>query len=126
MLSRRELIHRTALTTAALELPSCAANADVRSVVSQYPVGALEPVPVVRPRLNWRRFIHSRLAVAERCGAGTGRCTTALGYTDSISYRGVGEEDYVRLSLARGFPYYVDHAAVKGILYLDKDVQKSI
>src|SRR5262249_46560072 len=37
--------------------------------------------------------------------------------------RGADEEETVRLSLKRGFPYYVDHAAGKGILFLPKEVQ---
>lgn len=35
--------------------------------------------------------------------------------------RGYGKEDLVRFSLAENLPYYVDHAADKGILYLTKD-----
>ncbi len=125
MVSRREFIQRTALTTAALALPSCAATADVQSVVSQYPVGALESVPVIRPRPEWRQFIilvwqwqndvRRDVALYDRAGL----------HGFHID-RGVGEEESVRLSLARKFPYYVDHAAGKGILYLYKDVQKSI
>jgi len=125
MLTRRDFLHRTALTTAALALPGCAETADVQSVVSEYPVGALEPVPLIGQRPEWRRFIilvwqwqnDVRLdgALYDRAGL----------HGFHID-RGVGEEEYVRLSLARRFPYYVDHAAGKGILYLYKDVQKSI
>src|SRR5512137_1635536 len=125
MLTRRDFLQRTALTTAALALPSCASTADVQSVVSQYPVGALESVPVIRPRPEWRQFtilvwqwqndVRRDVALYDRAGL----------HGFHID-RGVGEEEYVRLSLARKFPYYVDHAAGKGILYLYKDVQKSI
>jgi hypothetical protein len=40
--------------------------------------------------------------------------------------RGAGEDDLVRLSLKRGFPYYVDHAAGKGILYLSSALRPNV
>ncbi|HXA94661.1 MAG TPA: twin-arginine translocation signal domain-containing protein, partial [Candidatus Dormibacteraeota bacterium] len=57
MLTRRDFLHRSALATAALALPACTKTVDVQSVVKDYPVGALEPVPVIRQRPEWTRFI---------------------------------------------------------------------
>jgi hypothetical protein len=125
MLTRRDFLQRTALATAALALPACAETTDVQSVVSEYPVGALESVPVIGQRPEWREFIILVWQWQNDVRA-DGALYERAGLHGFHIDRGVGEEEYVRLSLARKFPYYVDHAAGKGILYLYKDVQAGI
>jgi hypothetical protein len=125
MLTRRDFLQRTALTTAALTLPACAETAKVQSVVSEYPVGALESVPVIRQRPEWRQFI-ILVWQWENDVRVDGALYDRAGLHGFHIDRGAGKEEYVRLSLARQFSYYVDHAAGKGILFLDKDVQASI
>jgi len=125
MLTRRDFLQRSALATAALALPACAETVDVQSVVKDYPVGALEPVPVIRQRPEWTRFIILVWQFQNDVRV-DGALYDRAGLHGFHIDRGAGAEEYVRLSLARGFPYYVDHAAGKGILYLHKDVQASI
>ena len=125
MLTRRDFLQRTALATAALALPACAETTDVQSVVGEYPVGALESVPVIGQRPEWREFIILVWQWQNDVRA-DGALYERAGLHGFHIDRGVGEEEYVRLSLARKFPYYVDHAAGKGILYLYKDVQAGI
>jgi hypothetical protein len=94
-------------------------------VGNRHPVGTLEPVPVIRQRSEWRSFVilvwqyhtdvRRDLALYRRAGL----------HGFHIDW-GAGKEDYVRLSLSQGLPYYVDHAAGKGVLYLDKPVQAAI
>ncbi len=84
---------------------------------ADYPVGPLEPVPAIRQRPEWTRFtilvwqwqndVRRDLALYEQAGL----------HAFHID-RGAGEDDLVRWSLKQRFPYYVDHAAGKGILYL--------
>jgi hypothetical protein len=125
MLTRRDFLHRSALATAALALPACTKTVDVQSVVKDYPVGALEPVPVIRQRPEWTRFIILVWQFQNDVRV-DGALYDRAGLHGFHIDRGADAEEYVRLSLARGFPYYVDHAAGKGILYLYKDVQASI
>jgi len=68
---------------------------------------------------------HFCLAVAKRRAHGLGTLCARRLHAFHID-GGVGEEEKVRLSLARQLPYYVDHAAGKGILYLRKDVQRRV
>jgi hypothetical protein len=121
------LLQRTALAAAALALPTaCAGAPDVPSTLRRsYPVGDLEAVPVLRQRPEWRQFIilvWQWQTDVRRDGA----LYDLAGLHGFHIDRGVGEEESVRLSLDRHFPYYVDHAAGKGILYLYKAVQASI
>lgn len=126
-LSRRELLQRTALAAAALALPAaCAGESDVSSALRRsYPVGALEAVPVLRQRPEWREFIILvwQWQTDVRRDAALYDLAGLHGFHID---RGVGEEESVRLSRDRHFPYYVDHAAGKGVLYLYKPVQASI
>lgn len=95
------------------------------AVASGYPVGPLEPLPVIRQRAEWQQFTilvwqykndaRRDFALYERAGL--------RGFHID---RGAGEEERVRFSLEKKFPYYVDHAAGKGILFLQKDVQQKI
>src|SRR5215470_13630884 len=121
MPTRREFLEWSALT-AALALPaatSLAAEADSQ------PVGPLTPVPFVRQRPEWRSFIILvwQWQTDVRRDAALYDLAGLRGF--HIDY-GAGEDDVVRFSLSRMFPYYVDHAAGKGILYLAKDVQAAI
>jgi len=125
-LTRREFLESAALLAAALALPAgIVETADVDSVVSNYPVGELEPVPVIRQRAEWKQFIilvWQHQNDVRRDGA----LYDLAGLHGFHIDRGLGEDEKVRLSLERKFPYYVDHAAGKGILYLQKDLQASI
>jgi hypothetical protein len=125
-LTRREFLEGSALAVAALVLPAARAETTDRPpAAGHYPVGELEPVAVVGQRPEWKRFI---ILVwqwqndVRRDGALYDRGGLHGFHID----RGVGEEERVRLSWARKFPYYVDHAAGKGILYLHKEVQAAI
>src|SRR5262245_44116122 len=89
------------------------------------PTGRLVPVPVIRQRAEWNRFIilvwQFKHDVRE-----DEALYDAAGLHGFHIDRGKDEEDRVRFSLRRGFPYYVDHAAGKGILYLHKEVQPTV
>ena len=126
-LTRRELLERTALAAAALALPATSAAAtDPPSALSRsYPVGDLESVPVIRQRPEWRQFI-ILVWQWQNDVRQDGALYDLAGLHGFHIDRGLGEEERVRLSLDRKFPYYVDHAAGKGILYLQKSVQASI
>ncbi|HUK42788.1 MAG TPA: alpha-amylase family protein, partial [Candidatus Acidoferrales bacterium] len=124
--TRRQFLESAAIAAAALALPSrFTLGAERNSAASAYPVGALEPVPVIRQRSEWKQFIifvWQWQNDVRRDGA----LYNAAGLHGFHIDRGLGEDEKVRLSLERKFPYYVDHAAGKGILYLQKDVQASI
>jgi hypothetical protein len=87
------------------------------AAAGDFPVGPLEPVPVVRQRPEWNRFVilvwqwqndvRRDLALYE-----------AVGLHGFHIDRGAGAEELVRFSREQALPYYVDHAAGKGILYL--------
>lgn len=40
--------------------------------------------------------------------------------------RGAGEDDLVAISVKKQFPYYVDHAADKGFLYLTRQDKSAV
>ncbi len=90
-----------------------------------YPVGPMEPVPAIRQRPEWNRFVillwqwqndvRRDLALYKEAGL----------HGFHIDY-GAGKEDLVRLSLKEKFPYYVDHAAGKGILYLRSSLRPQV
>src|SRR5215475_15921955 len=122
-LTRRALLGRILLAGAALSgSPLKRARADSTSVVQAYPVGELAPVPIIRQRADWKQFIvlvwQFRHDVRQDWPL-----YEAAGLHGFHIDRGADAEEQVRLSLARQFPYYVDHAAGKGILFLHKDVQ---
>jgi hypothetical protein len=125
-LTRRALLGRTLLTGAALSGSAFKpAWADSTSAVQAYPVGELAPVPVIRQRADWKRFI----VLVWQFQNDVRRdlpLYDAAGLHGFHIDRGVDAEEQVRLSLTRQFPYYVDHAAGKGILFLHKDVQARI
>jgi hypothetical protein len=126
LLTRREVLERTVLAAAALAFPPVRAEcASVHSAVSNYPVGELESVPVIRQRAEWKQFI-ILVWQWQNDLRRDGALYDAAGLHGFHIDRGAGEEQTVRLSLERRFPYYVDHAAGKGILYLHKDVQASL
>jgi Beta-galactosidase trimerisation domain/Beta-galactosidase len=125
-LTRREFLERIALTAAALALPATGGESgEFDSSVGNYPVGDLESVPVIRQRAEWKQFI-ILVWQWQNDVRRDGALYDAAGLRGFHIDRGVGEDEKVRLSLERKFPYYVDHAAGKGILYLQKDVQASI
>lgn len=95
------------------------------SVAQDYPVGRLEPVPAVRQRPEWNRFV-----ILVWQWQNDVRRDSAL-YEEAGLHgfhidRGAGQEELVRLSLSRKFPYYVDHAAGKGILYLANSLRPRV
>jgi hypothetical protein len=126
ILTRRAFLGRATLTGVALSRPALkAAWAASDSVANAYPVGELVPAPVIRPRPEWKRFI-ILVWQFQNDVRRDGPLYDAAGLHGFHIDRGVGEEERVRFSLERRFPYYVDHAAGKGILFLHKDVQASI
>lgn len=85
-----------------------------------FPVGPLEPVPAVRPRPEWTRhavLVWQRQTDVRR-DADLYREAGLKGFHID---RGDGRGDLVRFSKDRGMPYYVGHAAGKGILHLVQD-----
>jgi len=58
-LTRREFIERAimAVASAAALHEAQASVGEVDSTIAEYPVGALEPVPAIRQRVQWTRFI---------------------------------------------------------------------
>lgn len=124
--TRRQFLENATFAAAALVFSSVRLEAaETDSIATKYPVGELEPVPVIRQRPEWKQFIvfvWQWQNDVRRDGA----LYDAAGLRGFHIDRGVGEDEKVRLSLERKFPYYVDHAAGKGILYLQKDVQASI
>lgn len=86
---------------------------------------AIDPVPYIRQRPEWNRFtilvwqyqtdILRDRALYEQAGL----------HAFHID-RGEGKEDLVRFSLKNHFPYYVDHAAGKGILYLSSALRPQV
>ena len=90
-----------------------------------YPIGPLEPVPAIQQRPEWNRFtilvwqwqndvIEDR-ELYEKAGL--------FGFHID---RGKGKDDLVQFSLEHKFPYYVDHVAGKGILYLSPDLRPQV
>ena len=90
-----------------------------------YFVGPIEPVPAIPMRPEWSRFfiliwqyrtnITRDLELYKKAGL----------HGFHID-RGERAEKLVELSLEAGFPYYVDHAADKGILHLRKEQAKDV
>jgi Beta-galactosidase trimerisation domain len=126
--TRRELFGRTGLAVASwlvapplLEQSRAGTGIPMRDA----PVGPLQSVQFIRQRREWRRFIilvwqwqndvRRDRPLYDRAGL----------HGFHID-RGAGEDELVRYSLRYGFPYYVDHAAGKGILYLKKEDRSGI
>ena len=58
-MTRREFLTSTslALLTAKVSSDTLASAAEINAAAKVYPVGPLEPVPAIRQRPEWRRFI---------------------------------------------------------------------
>ena len=125
-LSRRKFLKQALLAAgvAATGLPSVVTLAELVST-NDYPVGPLEPVPVIRQRGEWKQFIILVWQWQNDVRRDAGLYERAGLHGFHIDH-GVDESDKVRFSLEHKFPYYVDHAAGKDILYLPKDVQQSL
>jgi len=126
-LTRREFFRISALATLAMTpmgkdiAKGLALDLDTKD----YPVGQLQPVPIIRQRQEWTRFI----ILVWQYQNDVRRDSELYGRAGLHGFhidRGAREDEKVRLSLERQFPYYVDHAAGKGILYLARDVQAKI
>src|SRR6266540_1207536 len=121
-LTRRQFVR----AVAALALTNVfTETADGASVVQDYPVGELQSVPVIRQRPEWKQFIILVWQFQNDVLRDVALYDQAGLHGFHID-RGAGEDEKVRLSLERRFPYYVDHAAGKGILYLSSDLQKNL
>src|SRR6266536_1936685 len=121
-LTRRQFVR----AVAALALTNVfTETADGASVVQDYPVGELQSVPVIRQRPEWKQFIILVWQFQNDVLRDVALYDQAWLHGFHID-RGAGEDEKVRLSLERRFPYYVDHAAGKGILYLSSDLQKNL
>ena len=79
--------------------------------------GSLQTVAAVPVRPEWDRFKvlvwQFKTSVLQDIGL-----YRQVGLKGFHIDRGHGKENLVRFSLAENLPYYVDHAADKGILYL--------
>jgi hypothetical protein len=126
-ITRREFLTRTILALiSANASPGLLANAaDTSSDAGIYPVGALEAVPVIRQRSEWRRFI-VLVWQWQNDVRQDGRLYELAGLHGFHIDWGATKDDLVRLSRQRGFPYYVDHAAGKGILHLTDDLRWNV
>ena len=132
--TRRAFLERTVLTGGALACSAFSAActtsppsspASSPTLVPTYPVGELAPVPAIRQRAEWTQFI-ILVWQFQNDVRRDGPLYDAAGLHGFHIDRGAGEEEKVRLSLKRRFPYYVDHAAGKGILFLREEVQARI
>ena len=123
--TRREFLEYGALAAAALGLPVMPARSAEEPGATDNPVGDLEPVATIRQRAEWKQFI-VLVWQYQHDVRQDAALYDAAGLHGFHIDRGVGEDEKVRFSLERKFPYYVDHAAGKGILYLQKDVQANI
>ncbi|MDA1138317.1 MAG: beta-galactosidase trimerization domain-containing protein [Planctomycetota bacterium] len=90
----------------------------------KFKVGPLEPVPAITQRDEWSRFIvlvwqYQTDALKDVA------LYESVGLHGFHIDRGAGQVDRIQFSLDNTFPYYVDHAAGKGILYIsDKEKGK--
>jgi len=126
-ITRREFLTGTTLALISANVsPGMLANAaDTGSDAKIYPVGALEAVPVIRQRPEWRRFI-VLIWQWQNDIRQDGRLYDLAGLHGFHIDWGATKDDLVRLSRQRRFPYYVDHAAGKGILHLTDDLRWSV
>ena len=125
--TRREFLTSTslALLTAKVSSDTLASAAEINAAAKVYPVGPLEPVPAIRQRPEWRRFI-ILVWQWQNDVRQDGRLYDLAGLHGFHIDWGATKDDLVRLSKQRRFPYYVDHAAGKGILHLTDDVRSSV
>jgi Beta-galactosidase trimerisation domain/Beta-galactosidase len=125
--TRRQFLARTGLALLSVKTwPWMLAEAaDISTDAKIFPVGTLKDVPAIRQRAEWRRFIilvwQWQNDVRE-----DGRLYDLAGLHGFHIDRGATKDDLVRLSRRRRFPYYVDHAAGKGILHLTDDLRESV
>jgi hypothetical protein len=126
-LTRREFITSTtlALISANASVGVLASAADKSFAAGTYPVGTLEAVPVIRQRPEWKRFI-ILVWQWQNDVRQDGRLYDLAGLHGFHIDWGATKDDLVRLSSRRQFPYYVDHAAGKGILHLTDDLRWSV
>jgi len=132
MMRKYKITRREFLTRAGLALLSAngssqvlASAAEINAAAKMYPVGPLEPVPVIRQRSEWKRFI-ILVWQWQNDVRQDGRLYDLAGLHGFHIDWGATKNDLVRLSNQRRFPYYVDHAAGKGILHLTDDVRWSV
>jgi hypothetical protein len=92
---------------------------------TDFTVGDLEPVPVIRQRRDWNRFTIF-VWQFETDVVRDEPLYKQIGLHAFHIDRGEGQEDLVRFSVQQHFPYYVDHAAGKGILYLSNNVRSQV
>ncbi len=90
-----------------------------------FPVEPLDAVPAVRQRPEWNRFV-ILVWQWQNDVRRDGPLYDLAGLHGFHIDRGAGRDDLVRLSLERQFPYYVDHAAGKGILYLNSSLRPQV
>lgn len=126
-ITRREFLEKTTLALlslpAALGMPANAVDHNVDAKI--YPIARLEPATPIRQRPEWRRFIvlvwqwqndvRQDMHLYELAGL----------HGFHIDW-GATKDDLVRLSRRERFPYYVDHAAGKGILHLTEHLRSSV
>ena len=126
-MTRREFLTSTSLALLAAKVSSgtLASAAEINAAAKVYPVGPLEPVPAIRQRPEWRRFI-ILVWQWQNDVRQDGRLYDLAGLHGFHIDWGATKDDLVRLSKQRRFPYYVDHAAGKGILHLTDDVRSSV
>src|SRR5215471_6612988 len=126
-ITRREFLGRATLALiSAKASPGVLANAaDIDSVAKIYPVGTLEVVRAIRQRPEWRRFI-ILVWQWQNDVRQDWRLYDLAGLHGFHIDWGATKDDLVRLSRQRRFPYYVDHAAGKGILHLTDDLRSSV
>jgi len=126
-MTRREFLTSTslALLTAKVSSGTLASAAEINAAAKVYPVGPLEPVPAIRQRPEWRRFI-ILVWQWQNDVRQDGRLYDLAGLHGFHIDWGATKDDLVRLSKQRRFPYYVDHAAGKGILHLTDDLRSSV
>jgi hypothetical protein len=86
---------------------------------------SFEKVPAIKARPEWNRFQilvwQFKTSVLEDIDL-----YRQVGLEGFHIDRGYGKEDLVKFSVTENLPYYVDHAADKGILYLTKDNVASV
>src|SRR6516165_5335808 len=126
-ITRREFLTGTTLALISANFsPGMLANAaDTSSDAKIYPVGALEVVPAIRQRPEWKRFI-VLVWQWQNDVRQDGRLYEIAGLHGFHIDWGATKDDLVQLSRQRRFPYYVDHAAGKGILHLTDDVRWNV
>lgn len=126
-ITRREFLGRTTFALLSVKASSgvLADAADINVAAKIYPVGNLETVPVIRQRPEWMRFI-ILVWQWQNDVRQDGSLYELAGLHGFHIDWGATKDDLVRLSRQRRFPYYVDHAAGKGILHLTDELRWSV